>query len=178
MVVDSFWVKKGHFDWLRAFWLVEGRVCKEKKGKVWACDSSPPKIGTICRLECEGDKVGGCFCYCLVLLPFLYIWFCRRSVYILLCRSWRGKVWECVRPLAGLPLPRNLGTVTIVYPKRDFQTLKKVFMNFTLFTIYISLPLLCQANSPMCPKSLSQPKRQADQPWRMVTYSILIFGFS
>ena len=141
MVVDSFWVKKGHFDWLRAFWLVEGRVCKEKKGKVWACDSSPPKIGTICRLECEGDKVGGCFCYCLVLLPFLYIWFCRRSVFILLCRSWRWKVWECVRPLAGLLLPRNLGTVTIVFHEKWLSDHQNSFHEFhTFHHIHITSP--------------------------------------
>merc|ERR1719234_34732 len=30
---------------------------RERKGKVWSCDATPPKLGTVCRLECKGDKI-------------------------------------------------------------------------------------------------------------------------
>ena len=158
--------------------MVEGRVCKEKKGKVWACDSSPPKIGTICRLECEGDKVGGFFCCCFVVLPFLYIGSAEDLSIFFFADLGEGKFESVYAHWLGSFSPETWVQSPLYFLKRDFETIKIVFMNFTLFTIYIFLPLLCQANSPLCPKSLSQPKRQADQPRRMVIYSIFIFGFS
>ena len=119
--------------------MVEGRICKEKKGKVWACDSSPPKIGTICRLECEGDKVGGCFCYCLVLLPFLYIWFCRRSVYIFFADLREGKFESVYAHWLGSFSPETWVQSSLYLLKRDFQTSAKKFswiLHFTPYTYY------------------------------------------
>ena len=153
--------------------MVEGRVCKEKKGKVWACDSSPPKIGTICRLECEGDKVGGCFFVILFCCPSCTFGSTEDLSTFFFADLGDGKFESVYAHWLGSFSPETWVQSLLYFMKRDFQTIKIVLMNFTR---NILLLLLCQANSTMCPKSLSQPKRQADQPRRMVTYSIIIFG--
>ena len=135
---------------------------RKRKGKCGRATLLRPKLEPYADSSVKETRWEDVFVVVLFCCPFCIFGSAEDLSIFFFADLGEGKFESVYAHWLGSLSPETWVQSSLYFLKRDFQTLKIVFMNFTLFTIYISLPLLCQANSPMCPKSLSQPKRQAD----------------
>ena len=150
MVVDTYWVKKGHFDWLRAVigskrdiligwghfdWLRAGFV-RKKKGKCGPATLLHPKLEQYADSsvkETRWEDVFLLFCFVALLVHLVPT---EDLSTFFFADLGEGKFESVYAHWLGSLSPETWVRSLLYFMKRDFQTIKIVLMNFTPETYY------------------------------------------